>query len=373
MMASRSPSSFIGDESRAILGHLSEYQRLVTVLGTQPGLVVLAADPLSGASALVRLVLKQLDSPVVYVDARGALDEIDLGMAIADAAVAALNPQASAWWAGSAPPSDREGLRLHRALSRQGIDIEDVRIGSGPGSRVLDVALELTAELADGPVVLALDHLDGVASRSRQPTANPLATLRGARQRLPNLNLLLVGRSRGPVERALSNSTHPLYRGGQLEHLARADPRRFVADLAIAPQWTDAPVATIRVAADLVAGAPAYVWAIVDLATAVDDPDPVAAWSRLRALTDAHTAAQFDMVRAVHPIAQPVVTSIAVGLGPYGLPLNDGRIRSALQNLAAVGAVWQPSHREWAIADPLLTAWCRDHTPPWIRRRSRAD
>lgn len=374
-MASEATPHPSPEASRALIGHLSEYQRLLTVLDAQPGLVVLAADPLSGASAVVRLVLEELASPTVYVDARGALDEMDLGMAIADAAVDALRPEASAWWAGTAPPSDREGLRLHRALSELGVDLEDVRLGSGRGAQVLDIALELAVRLADGPVVLGIDHLTGVASKSRQSAGDPLATLRAARQRLPDLHLLLVDRSGGPVERALADAEHPLYRGGQVERLRRADPSRFVDDLAIARPWTNAPVATIRAAAELASGSPAYVWSVVDLASADREEGPpgaLAAWRKLRALTAAHTAGQFDLLRAVHPVAQPVVAAVAAGLGAYALPLNDGRVRAALQNLAAVGAAWQPRDREWAVADPLLAAWSRDHAPPWIRRRAHA-
>src|SRR3954447_3705256 len=89
----------------ALIGHLSEYQQLLAVLDTRPGLVVLAADPLSGASGVVRLTLEELSTPSIYVDARGSLDEMDLGMAIGDAAVAAFRPEAAAWWAGTAPPS----------------------------------------------------------------------------------------------------------------------------------------------------------------------------------------------------------------------------------------------------------------------------
>jgi hypothetical protein len=42
--------------ARTLIGHLSEYQRLLTVLDAQPGTVVVAADPLSGASVVVRSV-----------------------------------------------------------------------------------------------------------------------------------------------------------------------------------------------------------------------------------------------------------------------------------------------------------------------------
>jgi len=363
------------DASRALIGHASEYQRLVTVLDAQPGVLVLAADPLSGASAVVRLALGKLGTPAVYVDARAASDEMDLAMAVADAAVGALRPPASAWWAGTAPPGDLEGLRLHRALGRHDVYVDDLRLGSGPGARALDVALELTVELTGGPVVVALDHLDGVAAKSRSADGDPLATLRAAHQRLPDLQLLLVGRSAGPVEQALSDHEHPLFQGGQLERLRRADSSRFVADLSVARPWTDAPVSTIRIAAEIAAGAPAYVWSVVDLAEGASDDEPartMAAWRTLRTMTEAHTTGQYDLLRAVHPVAQPVVAAVAAGLGAYSLPINDGRVRAALQSLRAVGVVWQPRRRDWAVADPLLAAWTRDHAPPWVRRRARA-
>ncbi len=89
-------------------------------------------------------------------------------------------------------------------------------------------------------------------------------------------------------------------------------------------------------------------------------------------MTEAHTTGQYDLLRAVHPVAQPVVAAVAAGLGAYSLPINDGRVRAALQSLRAVGVVWQPRRRDWAVADPLLAAWTRDHAPPWVRRRARA-
>src|SRR2546421_6518039 len=110
--------------ARALIGHLSEYQRLLAVLDAQPGTVVVAADPLSGASAVVRSALEELGAASVYVDARGALDDTDLAMAIADAAVGVFRPEASAWWTGSSPVGDLEGLRLHRTLSERGVDLE---------------------------------------------------------------------------------------------------------------------------------------------------------------------------------------------------------------------------------------------------------
>jgi hypothetical protein len=36
-----------------------------------------------------------------------------------------------------------------------------------------------------------------------------------------------------------------------------------------------------------------------------------------------------------------------------------------------VGIAWQPAQRTWAIADPLLAAYAREHAQPWaLRRRS---
>lgn len=364
------------DRERALIGHFSEYDRLLAVLEAQPGLVVLAADPFSGATGIVRQLLPGLAAPTVYADARGVLDELDLGMAVAGAAVATLQPAATAWWTGAAPTTDLEGLRLHRALSHQGVDIDAARTGAGTGPHVLDIALELTCELAGGTVVLALDHLDGVAGGPRRSTGDALATLRAAAQRLPELQLLLVGHPGGPLERALRDPEHALYRGGQLERLQRAGPSQFVHDLAIARSWTDASVTTVRVAAEITSGVPAYLWSVVDLTVQGNEPDEalqaLGAWRRLRALTEAHTARQFDALRAVHPIAQPVVAAIAAGLGAYSLPLNDGRVRPALTKLRDIGAVWQPRDRDWAVADPLLAAWSREHAPPWMRRRARA-
>jgi hypothetical protein len=371
-----------GKASRALIGHLSEYGRLLSVLDSDPGLLVLAADPLSGASEIVRLALEELVMRTVYVDARGALDERDLAMAIADAAVPALRPEAGAWWAGSASGSDLEGLRVHRLLDVSHVDVEGLRLGSATeraevsgaaGSRQLDAALELAVTLAGGSVLVAIDHLDGLATRSRQQDNRPLATLRAARQRLPDLQLMLIGHTAGPVERALHDPLDPLYRGGQLEWIERTEPARFVADMAIGKSWADAPVETIRVAAELAAGAPACVWSVVDLAADTGGDEPhrtLEAWRRLRALTAAQCARQFDLLRAVHPVAQPVLAAVSCGLGAYSLPLNDGRVRAALNNLRAVGAVWHRRDQRWAVADPLLAAWSREHAPPWVRRRA---
>jgi hypothetical protein len=117
-------------------------------------------------------------------------------------------------------------------------------------------------------------------------------------------------------------------------------------------------------------------WNVVDLAAQAPGTDGVSktlqAWHTLRVLTEAQTAAQFNMLRAVQPVAQSVVSALAAGLGAYTLPINDGRVRAALMALQRTGAVWQPRERDWAVADPLLAAWAREHAQPWIRRRARA-
>lgn len=375
-MASEPRPTRSDDGPRALIGRLGEYDRLLRVLDTQPGLLAVAADPLSGTTGVIRAVLPELEAASIYVDTRGLLDETYLAMAIADATVTALRPGARAWWMGTSAPGDRAGLQLRQALSSRSIDLEDLRLGAGPGSRLLEIAFLLAVELANASVVVALDHLDDLAGRRRKPDPDPLGAIRAASQAHMQLQLVLVGRTDGPIQKAIHDRHHPLFQAGQLETIRRAEPSRFVDDLAVGRPWTRAPVELIRAAADLASGVPAYTWTIVDLAADYPDmPAPqsaAAAWGRLRTLTEAHTARQFDLLRDVHPVAQTVVAAVSAGLGAYSLPINDGRVRAALQALREAGAAWQPRERDWAIADPLLAAWARSHAPAWVRRRDGA-
>jgi hypothetical protein len=92
-------------------------------------------------------------------------------MAIADSAVGALDADASAWWLGEAPPNSTAGLRLSRSLNEQGVDLDGLRHGSGPGDRRLREAVELLVTLADEPPKLVIDHLGRMLSTIRASDA----------------------------------------------------------------------------------------------------------------------------------------------------------------------------------------------------------
>lgn len=359
--------------ARWLIGHLSEYQSLLVELDEQPGLHPLIADPFSGTTEVLRTALIEISYPSLYVDARSLVNELDLAMAIGDSAIRTLQPAAEAWWTGIAPPGDLGGVRLRRKLHELSLDTQSIQLGEGLGSQTLDDALRLAVHLAGGPIAVAIDHLDDLLRHGRADRADPLATLRTARQRLPDLQLVLVGRPEGPLERALKDPRHPLFRAGQPQHLRRSYADRFVNDLAIGRPWlpNGATASTVKIAADLAAGVPAYVWAIVDRVAA--EPAPVQQiWKRYRDERSVAVTRHAETLGALHPIALPVAASVAAGLGAYALPFNDGRVRAALRSMQSAGAAWQPAPRTWGISDPLLASWLRENAPPWIRRRARA-
>lgn len=359
--------------ARWLIGHLSDYQSLLVELDERPGLHPLIADPFSGTTEVLRTALTELSYASLYVDARPLVDELDLAMAIGDSAIRALQPAAEAWWTGIAPPGDLGGVRLRRKLSELSLDTQPIQLGEGPGSQTLEDALRLAVHLAGGPIAVAIDHIDDLLRHGRADRADPLATLRTARQRLPDLQLVLVGRPGGQLETALEDPGHPLFRAGQTQYLRRSYADRFVSDLAIGRPWLPdgASASTVQIAAELASGVPAYVWAIVDRVAA--EPAPVQqVWNRYRDERSSQVTRHAETLGAIHPIALPVAASVATGLGAYALPLNDGRVRAALQSLQSAGAVWQPAPRSWGVADPLLASWLRENAPPWVRRRARA-
>ena len=67
-----------------------------------------------------------------------------------------------------------------------------------------------------------------------------------------------------------------------------------------------------------------------------------------------------------------VVCAIGCGLAPYALPINDKTINAALNRLRARGVLFAPAPRKWAVSDPVLAAWARDHAPSGIRRHPSA-
>lgn len=359
--------------AEVLTGRLAEYRELLDVLAERPGLTVISADPWSGTSDLLVAALEGLDGASVTVDARACSDGLDLAMAIADAAVTRLAPDAGAWWMGTAPPASAAGLRLSRTLSEAGVDLDELRLGSGPGERRLQEATELLVALADGAAVLAVDHLGLMLSAlSGQEARQVLGELRAVRQRHPGLDLVLVEHPDGAMSSALADSGHPLYRAGQLMRLRRPKPARFIEDLAITRAWTDEPVELIGAAAELAGGVPKLTWRVIELAPPEGEDAPtraVGGWRRLRRMTAAQTARQWDLLRRVHPIAQSVVAAMSVGLRPHAVPANPKSVNDALGRLRELGMAWQPEERRWALGDPLLVAWVRDKPPPWAARR----
>jgi hypothetical protein len=374
-MAPELPTQPIPD-GQLLTGHVAEWGELLGVLRERRGLTVLVADPLSGTSALLAAALMENARPHMLVDARRCADTLDLAMAIADTAVAALAPEASAWWLGHTPPSSTAGLRVWRSLSEEGIDVNNLRSGVGLGAERLHEALDLTAALATNPVILAIDHLGTMLANLRAKSAREiLGELRAARQRASQLDLVLVDHPRGPVSDALGDSEHPLYRAGERLRLPRTEPSRFIDDLIITKPLVDTPLGLLRAAAEIARGVPALTWQIVSLAPLEGDDQAraVAGWQRLRRANATSVRQQWDLLRRVHAAAQTIVCAVSLDLKPHSLPLASKTVDDALNRLRDVGLAWQPAERTWALADPLLAAYAREHAPPWaLRRRSYA-
>ena len=361
--------------AEALTGRLAEYGELLDVLSERPGLTVVSADPWSGTSNVLSAAIEELDGPCVLVDARGATDSLDLAMAIADAGVAQLAADAAAWWSGTAPPTSAAGLRLARTLSEEGVDLDDLRLGSGRGEQRLRESIEFLMALADDGVLLSIDHAGQMlAAMPAQQRRELLAELRAARQRHSSLDLVLVEHKDGPISEAVTDRGHPLYRAGQVLRFTRPTAARFIEDLAITRPWTNAPVELIGAAAELAAGVPALTWRVIELAPVGGEDAPsraLAGWSRLRRITAALTARQWDLLRRVHPVAQSVVAAMSVGLRPHAVAANPKSVGAALGRLRELGIAWQPEERRWALGDPLLAAWAREHAPSWAARRTR--
>ena len=358
-----------------LTGRLAEYQELLDVFSERPGLTIISADPWSGTSALVATVVSELDGAALVADARACNNSLDLAMAVADRAVSEFIPDAASWWTDGAPPAGAASLRLSRTLSERGIELDGLRLGVGPGERRLSEAIQLLLALAAGDVVLAIDHLGLMLSAlSRQDARQLLGEMRAARQEHPGLDLVLVQHQDGLAGAALADSTHPLYRAGQLLRIRRASPRRFVDDFAITRPSTDVRADLIGAAAELAAGVPALTWRVVDLAPSTGEDEharALAGWRLLQRMTAITTARQWDLLRRVHPLAQSVVGAMSVGLRPHTVPANSKSVNDALGRLRELGLAWQPEPRRWALADPLLEAWVRDHAPSWTLHRQK--
>ncbi len=361
------PTREVGGEAEVLIGHLAEYGELLDLLSERPGLVVVDGDPLSGTSGLLGAATRSLPAPWVRCDARPCLDALDLAMAIADTAVATLAGDAAEWWMGRAAPSSTAGLRLSRTVGPTGIDIQAIQDGNGNGLRRIADAIDLLVAI-DAEAGLVIDHLGlMLAAMSADTRRALLGELRAARQRHPGLDLVLVEHSAGPMAGALAEPDHPLFQAGQLVRIRRAAPSRFVDDLARSETREEVAVELLGAAAELAAGIPCLTWQVVELSPG---PAGVAAgWRRLRSATQAATGRQWDLLRQVHPQAQPVVAAMGVGLRPHSVAANAKSINDALNRLRGLGIAWQPEHRQWSIGDPLLRAWVGENAPSWARRR----
>jgi hypothetical protein len=363
-------------DGQLLTGHVAEWGELLSVLDERRGLTVIVADPLSGTSALLAGALEESTPPSMLVDARRCANSLDLAMAIADGAITALAPDASAWWMGAAPPSSTAGLSVSRLLNRRRIDPQALRSGEGQNVSRLHEALELTTALTEGPITLAIDHLGYMLANFRgTPTREILGALRAARQQTSSLDLVLVDHPDGPISLALSDKQHPLYRAGERLRIRRPTPTRIVEDLAITKPLVKTPVPLLRGAAELAAGVPALTWQAIAMAPS-EGENPARAlsgWEALRRATAVSVRREWDLLRRVHPAAQTIVGAISLGLKPHNAPAASKTIDDALNRLRDVGMAWQPAERTWAIADPLLSAYAREHPQPWaLRQRSIA-
>ena len=359
---------------RLLTGRVSEWGELLELLSERHGLTVIVSDPWSGTSALLDEAIREVETPAILVDARRCGDALDLAMAIADSAVGALDADASAWWLGAAPPGSTAGLRLSRRLSEQGVDLDDLRHGSGLGDRRLREAAELLVALADGPPKLVIDHLGRMLATMRASEAREiLDILRALRQRHHELDLILVDHPGGPIATALPDEDHPLYLAGRSLRFRRPTPERIVGDLSITRPMVDVPIELLRVAAELAAGVPELTWKAIDAAPE-GDADPasraLAGWNALREASEGSVRREWDLLRRVHPSAQSVAAAMGLGLKPHSVPAAGKSVNDALNRLRDVGLAWQPEARAWALADPLLGAWARRNAPPWMTRRS---
>lgn len=355
-----------------LAGHTSNWGELLTVLSENRGLTVIVADPLSGASALLAAAIDEQRSAALSIDARRCADALDLGMAIADEAVTQFAPGARDWWISRAARTNIDGLRLARRFADLGIDIDELRLGGGSGVERVGDAIAFAARLVEGPVTLAIDHLGRLLSAMRvEPARELLSELRTARQRWSELDLVLVDHPDGPIDGAIADPGHPLFRAGERLRIERPHPDQFVADLVVLRPTTDVPIGLLRGAAELAGGAPALTWATVHLAPRErGNTQALAGWQALRRANETAVRREWDLLRRVHPAAQTIVATITLGLRPHSAALASKTIDDALNRLRDVGMAWQPEARRWAIADQLIAAYARDHAPPWALRKS---
>lgn len=357
-----------------LTGRLAEFDALQERLREAPRLLVISAVPRSGVSRLLAQFDETAAATLVLVDARPCRDQLDLAMQIADAAIAHLQPAAAVWWQSTSPPTDAPGLRLARTLSENGIDLDGLRFGAGsPADRLTD-AFRLTQTLfGTRPGTIVVDHFGELLSGlTASAVRGLLGDLRILVQRHDTAALVLVESPDGPVAAALADPEHPLFRAGQQFVVARAEPARFVSDLAITrpslPHGVTA--ALIAAVAELTEGVPDLVWRTLELSCRDGEPVGAAAegWRRLQRAAEASLASEWGLLRRVHPHAQTVAAALAFDLAPTSALANPRSASDALARLRAIGVTWQPQPRMWALSDPLLTAWIQGHPPPWALR-----
>jgi hypothetical protein len=256
----------------------------------------------------------------------------------------------------------------------RGLDVDELRLGIGDGTRALREAAEILVTLTDG-VILAIDHLGPLLSALPAPRARQLLdTLRAIRQRFAEVDLILVEYPEGPISAALVDPEHPMYLAGGRLRISRASPARFYRDFAITRAWTNIPLGLVGAAAELASGVPALTWSIAELAPHEADSDATRAfegWQELRRLTAPMTAHQWELLRRVRPLAQPIIGAMSAGMRPHSIGANSKSVNEGLQRLREVGLAWRTELRSWVLADPLLAAWARDHAAPWAQRRSQ--
>jgi hypothetical protein len=358
--------------SDRLIGRLDEYHLLLGLLVERPGLTTVSSDPWSGASQILDAVAEHFDGACVVVDARACSDPLDLAMTIAEKAIVTFDQEAAAWWIERAPVASAAGLRLARKLSARQIDIEDLRLGHGTWADRIADAVALLLTLSNGPVTLILDHVGLLLSALSADQARELLGLfRSLRQRHSELDLVLVEHPDGIVAKALSSPEHPLFRAGQQFPLRRPKPVRYALDLQTIGLQDDSRFAMLPAAAGLARGVPALAWRIAELAGPGETVSERAfdGWVRLQRIAEPSVAREWDLLRRVHPLAQPVVAAVACGLGPHAVHANSKSVTDALRRLRDLGMAWQPGARTWMLADPLLAAWAQAHAPSWVRHR----
>lgn len=362
-------------DGRVLTGHVAEWGHLLRALDERLGLTVVVADPRSGTSAMLDPAMVEAGGGVL-VDARRCSNTVDLAMLIGDRAIATYAPEALSWWTGTRFPESPAAIKLARALDDSGIPFKRVRAGRGDGAALLTLAVDIAAVTAttdDTLARLAIDHLGVLLATLRSKDARAiLSSLRTARQRHAELDLLLVDYPGGPITAALGDEEHPLWRAGERLRLTRPTPERFVTDLAITRPLVDGPVELIGAAAELADGVPALVWRIVDLAPPGDDQvtRAFAGWQRMQQIARPVIAQQWELLRRVHSTANELVTAMSLGLAPHSIRAADKSVADGLGRLRDLGMAWQPAPRQWAVSDPLLAAFARTHPPPWASRRS---